>query len=153
VAAVCAARAVDCLSALEWTINSRPVKSAKMNGARQPIQILVLVALLSSAHAADTNFFETKIRPVLVEQCYKCHSAQSEKLKGGLHVDTREGLLKGGDTGPSIVPGDPEKSLLIRALQYKDETLQMPPKKRLPDEVVNDFVAWVKSGAPDPRGG
>jgi hypothetical protein len=89
---------------------------------------------------------------VLVEHCYKCHSAESEKLKGGLHVDSREALLKGGDTGPAILPGDPEKSLLIRALQYKDETLQMPPKKRLPDEVVNDFVAWVKAGAPYPAG-
>lgn len=118
----------------------------------RPLFLLMFGALLST-QAADTNLFESKIQPALVEHCYKCHSAQSEKLKGGLHVDSREGLLKGGETGPAIVPGDPEKSLLIRALQYKDETLQMPPKKKLPEEVVQDFVAWVKSGAPDPRGG
>src|SRR3954469_6795928 len=124
-----------------------------MNRARRCIGVCVFCALIFSTHGTDTEFFETKIRPVLVEHCYKCHSAQSEKLKGGLHVDTRQGLLRGGDTGPAVVPGDPDKSLLIRALLYKDETLQMPPKKRLPDEVVNDFIAWVKSGAPDPRGG
>src|SRR3954453_10287042 len=115
-----------------------------MNTSRRLAEFLVLAAFLFSARAADNDFFESKIQPVLVEYCYKCHSAQSEKLKGGLHLDTRDGLLKGGDTGPAIVPGDPNKSLLIRALQYKDETLQMPPKKRLPDEIVNDFVAWVK---------
>src|SRR5688572_29215530 len=114
---------------------------------------LFALVLSSEVHGADIAFFESKIRPVLVEYCYKCHSAQSEKLKGGLHVDTREGLLQGGDTGPAIVPGEPEKSLLIRAIQYKDETMQMPPKQRLPDEIVNDFVTWVKAGAPDPRKG
>ena len=124
-----------------------------MNNPSRWTAAFAFIGLLFSTHAADTEFFESKIRPALAEHCYKCHSAQSEKLKGGLHVDTREGLLKGGDTGPAVVPGDPEKSLLIRALQYKDETLQMPPKKRLPEEVVNDFVTWVKSGAPDPRGG
>jgi hypothetical protein len=118
----------------------------------RPFLFLLFAAALFSTRAADTAFFESKIRPALVEYCYKCHSAQSEKLKGGLHLDTREGLLQGGDTGPTIVPGDPDKSLLIRALRYKDEALQMPPKKRLPDVIVNDFVAWVKSGAPDPRG-
>src|ERR1041384_3954772 len=124
-----------------------------MNSPRTLARLFVIAALLFSSRAADTEFFERKIRPVLVEHCYKCHSAQSEKLKGGLHVDTREGLLRGGDTGPAVVPGDLDKSLLIRALQYKDETLQMPPKQMLAEEVVNDFVAWVKSGAPDPRVG
>ena len=76
------------------------------------------------------EFFENKIRPVLVDNCYKCHSQQSEKIKGGLLLDTRESLLKGGDTGPAIEPGDVEKSLLIKAVRYTDENLQMPPKRQ-----------------------
>ena len=101
---------------------------------------------------AQLRFFENKIRPVFAENCYKCHSQQAEKVKGGFLLDTREGLLKGGDTGPAIVPGDPESSLLIKAIRYTDPDLQMPPKgKKLPDEVIADLTAWVKMGAPDPR--
>ena len=98
------------------------------------------------------EFFEKKVRPVLVESCYKCHSATSEKIKGGLTLDTRDAVLKGGDTGPSLVPGDPDKSLLIKAIRYTDENLQMPPKdKKLSAEQIADLEAWVKMGAPDPR--
>src|SRR6185436_4153457 len=98
----------------------------------------------------QVEFFEKKIRPIFVERCYKCHSAQAEKVKGGLLLDSREGLLKGGDSGPAIVPGEPEKSILIRAIRQIDE-LRMPVKEKLPDEQIADFVAWVKMGAPDPR--
>jgi hypothetical protein len=98
----------------------------------------------------QVEFFEKKIRPIFVERCYKCHSVQAEKVKGGLLLDSREGLLKGGDSGPAIVPGDPEKSILIKALRQTDE-LRMPVKEKLPDEQIADFVAWVKMGAPDPR--
>jgi Planctomycete cytochrome C len=92
---------------------------------------------------------------VLVESCYGCHSPKAEKgVKGGLALDTKDGLLKGGDTGPALVPGEPEKSLLIKAVRYHDENLQMPPKgKRLPESQVEALVAWVKMGAPDPRTG
>ena len=101
---------------------------------------------------AQLQFFENHIRPVLSESCYKCHSQQAEKVKGGLLLDTREGLLKGGDTGPAIVPGDPEKSLLIKAIRYTDSDLQMPPKgNKLPDTTIADLEKWVKMGAPDPR--
>ena len=72
-------------------------------------------------------------------------------MKANLHLDSRAGLLAGGESGPSIVPGQPDKSLLIKAIRYHDEDLEMPPKERLPDAVVADFVAWVKRGAPDPR--
>ncbi len=103
--------------------------------------------------SAGIEFFEKKIRPILVENCYKCHSAEAEKLKGGFLLDTKGGLLKGGDTGPAIVPGDAERSLLIKAVRYTDENLQMPPKnKKLSPEHVADLEAWVKMGAPDPRG-
>lgn len=94
-------------------------------------------------------FFEKKIRPVFAENCYKCHSSQSEKLKGRLLLDSRDGVLKGGETGPAVVPGDPEKSLLIRAVRYTDKELQMPPKdKKLSERQIADLVAWVKMGAP-----
>ena len=97
------------------------------------------------------DFFEARIRPVLADNCYKCHSAASEKVKGGLRLDTREGLLKGGETGPAIVPGNPEASLLIKAVRYADPDLQMPKAKKLEDDEIANLVAWVKMGAPDPR--
>jgi len=120
---------------------------------------LLLASFFTSSHAADTpdlskdglDFFEKKIRPVLVDRCYKCHSAESGKSKGGLLVDSREGLLKGGATGPAVVPGDPEKSLLIRAIRYKEEELEMPPMDRLTPEMIADFEKWIKAGASDPR--
>jgi hypothetical protein len=112
---------------------------------------MVAAAEAPKPDAEGAEFFEKKIRPVLAERCYQCHSAQSEKLKGGLLLDSRAGLLKGGDDGPIIVPREPEKSLLIKAIRYADKDLQMPPKHQLSEEQVNDFIAWVKMGAPDPR--
>jgi len=79
--------------------------------------------------AAGLAFFEKKIRPVLVERCYKCHSAKSEKLKGGLLLDTRAGIRKGGESGHAVVPEDVRGSLLIEAIRYGDEDLAMPPKE------------------------
>jgi cytochrome c553 len=112
----------------------------------------LLLPSLSSAQQDDgVEFFEKKIRPVLVDRCYSCHSAEAKKLKGNLYADTRDGLLKGGDLGPSVVPGDPDKSLLLKAIRYVDQDLKMPPKGRLSDDVVADFTAWIKRGAPDPR--
>jgi mono/diheme cytochrome c family protein len=103
---------------------------------------------------AQVDFFENKIRPILADTCYKCHNAADGKLKGGLALDTKEATLKGGDTGPAVVPGDPDKSLLIKAITYKDPDLQMPPKgEKLSDAQIADLIAWVKMGAPDPRTG
>jgi hypothetical protein len=113
--------------------------------------ILLGIEFRSVAATEGTEFFEQKIRPVLVERCYQCHNATSEKLKGGLHLDSREGALKGGDTRAAIVPGDPDKSLLIEAIRYENTDLQMPPKKKLAEAVVSDFVSWVKMGAPWPE--
>ena len=98
----------------------------------------------------QVEFFEKKIRPIFVERCYKCHSVAADKVKGGLLLDSREGLLKGGESGPAIVPGDPEKSILIRAIRQTDE-LRMPVKEKLPDHQIADFISWVRMGAPDPR--
>jgi mono/diheme cytochrome c family protein len=119
--------------------------------------ILSSFAIVPPAFAAGDSiaFFEQKIRPVLVEHCYSCHSAEAKKLKGNLYLDSKAGWEKGGDSGaPAIVPGRPEESLLIRTVQHLEEDLEMPPKKpKLPDAVIADLVTWVKMGAPDPRDG
>ena len=89
------------------------------------LSVLSLTAVAADLTPSQVQFFESKIRPLLADNCYKCHSQQAEKLKGGLLLDTREGVLKGGDTGPAIVPGDPEKSLLIEAVRYTNPDLQI----------------------------
>ncbi len=99
--------------------------------------------------AEQLEFFEAKIRPVLVKHCYECHSAKLAAPRGGLRLDDREALLKGGDSGPVIVAGDLKKSPLLTALRYED--VEMPPKGKLPAAVIADFEQWVKMGAPDPR--
>jgi hypothetical protein len=98
---------------------------------------------------AQIEFFEQKVRPVLVERCYKCHSQQADKVRSGLFLDTRDGLRKGGDRGPALVPGDPGGSVLLDALRYQG--LKMPPDGKLSDRVIEDFETWIKQGAPDPR--
>jgi mono/diheme cytochrome c family protein len=113
-----------------------------------------LVSLFAAPNATPSQiqFFENKIRPIFANNCYKCHSAEAERVKGGLWLDTRDGVLKGGDSGPAVVPGDPAKSLLINAIRYTDPDLQMPPKgKKLSDEQIADLTTWVAMGAPDPR--
>src|SRR6266496_3832302 len=103
------------------------------------ISLSVPLVAVSGGAEEGIDFFEKKIRPLLVEHCYQCHSAQSEKVKGGLLLDTREGVLKGGDTGAALVPGDPEKSLLIKAVRYTDKDLQMPSKDhKLADAQIAD---------------
>ena len=106
--------------------------------------------------AEQRDFFEKKIRPVLSDKCYKCHAENAEKIKGGLTLDTREGIRRGGDNGPAVVPGDLKESLLIDAIHYENKDFAMPPKKsggKLPDDVIKDFEKWVQMGAPDPRDG
>jgi len=102
--------------------------------------------------AVDVDFFERKIRPVLVEHCYQCHSQQAVaagKLKGKLRLDSRQGIRAGGETGPAVVPGKADKSLILEALRY--DSLEMPPQGKLPGQVVADFERWIRGGAPDPR--
>jgi hypothetical protein len=104
---------------------------------------------LSRASKAEA-FFQTKIRPVLTNTCLKCHGGKKER--GGLRLDSRAALLEGGDSGPAVVPGAPEKSLLLQAIRQTREDLKMPPGRRLPPDVVKDFAAWVKTGAYWPKG-
>ena len=106
---------------------------------------------LSNEPTADQlTFFETKIRPVLADHCYRCHSADAEKIKGGLRVDGRHALLQGGDLGPSILLEKPKESVFLKAIGWKDTELQMPPKKPLPDAIRDDLTQWVEMGAPWP---
>ncbi len=120
--------------------------------------ILLLTAccvFVRALPAADTRgqeeFFETKIRPVLVAHCYECHSSGSKEPKGGLLLDTREGIRRGGESGSAVVPGELDDSLILSALRH--ESLEMPPEKKLPDSVIADFEKWIRSGAHDPRDG
>ena len=115
----------------------------------------VCLLLCLTAHGKEDltpeqlEFFEKKIRPVLVEHCYECHAAGSKIIQAGLRVDHRAGLLKGGDSGASIVPNEPERSAILKALRYEDA--EMPPKGKLADSIIADFQAWIAMGAPDPR--
>ena len=133
-----------------------------MTSIRTSLALLFGLLVTSTTLAADKtaadrkglDFFESKIRPVLVRHCYQCHSAKAaatKMLKGGLQVDTRIGIRKGGETGPAVVPGQPGKSLLVAALKH--DGLEMPPKKKLPASIVADFEKWIRLGAPDPRDG
>ena len=117
------------------------------------IQIFA-VFLTSEVSAAEIGleFFEAKIRPVLVDKCYGCHSVEAAnrgKLKGGLFLDTKKGIRKGGDTGPAVIPGNVSESLILKAL--RQEELEMPPKGKLSDEIIADFSQWIEGGAVDPR--
>jgi mono/diheme cytochrome c family protein len=124
-----------------------------------PLAILASLVLASAAPltaaqreppAEQVRFFETRIRPLLAEHCYRCHGP--DRHKGGLRLDARQGMLRGGDSGTAlIVTGRPEQSLLIRAVGHQDDTLRMPPKKRLSDRQVADLTRWVQRGAPYPQ--
>jgi len=123
-----------------------------MKRTGRAVALVCLAAFASPLWAANEDpardheaFFELKIRPVLAGTCFKCHGG--DKTAGSLRVDSREALLKGGDLGPAIVPGDLDGSLLIQAVRRGNEELQMPPDKPLPPEVVKDFETWVKRGA------
>jgi Protein of unknown function (DUF1553)/Protein of unknown function (DUF1549)/Planctomycete cytochrome C len=123
--------------------------------------LLIFVILASSVSAGEIDpsgveFFEAKVRPLLVTHCYECHSedaAKSENLQGGLRLDHREGVLHGGESGPAIVSGKPDESLLIKSIRYSDKSLQMPPTQPLSSEEVAILERWVSMGAPDPREG
>ena len=140
------------------------MRSSALRMLAQPVRLGLAFAALACPDAADAaddppaispqarGFFEKKIRPVLVTHCYPCHSdraAAVKKLRGGLRLDSRLGVRKGGDTGAVIVPGKPQQSLLLKAMQY--ESLEMPPKGKLPSRIIADFREWIAQGAPDPR--
>src|SRR5262245_47483214 len=133
---------------------------SRMSSCRSLLALLLLSPLGLQAQERQAapvftregiEFFEKKIRPILSDRCYKCHSG--DKVKAELWLDSREAMLKGGESGPAIVPGDPDKSLLIHAIRHGDDDLDMPPKQAdwLSTEQIRDFETWVRMGAPDPR--
>src|SRR6185503_547817 len=103
------------------------------------------------ASESELAFFEKEVRPLLAEHCYECHSAAKARPKGGLRLDTRAGWVKGGDSGPALVPGDTEASRLVRAVRYTDDELEMPPDGKLSASAIAVLEEWVRRGAPDPR--
>lgn len=115
------------------------------------LSLVGLVASVASANEEGIAFFESKVRPVLVKHCYECHSHESAKLQGGLALDSKTSWEKGGDTGPALTPGQPDKSLLMQAVRYEDENLQMPPKSKLAADEIQSLERWIAMGAPDPR--
>jgi hypothetical protein len=124
----------------------------------KPILWSALFAFLAVAQRASPaepaaqplEFFESNVRPLLADHCYKCHSVHSEKLKGGLLLDSRQGVMRGGEGGPVIWPGNPQKSRLIEAVNYRNPDLQMPPKGKLSDGQIAILTDWVQMGAPWP---
>jgi hypothetical protein len=123
---------------------------------RLPIGLLLLVISVSSpsgsiAAADPVDYFESKVRPILVQRCQKCHGSQ--KREGGLRLDLKSGWVGGGDRGSAIVPGKPEESLLVKAVRYTDDDLQMPPSGKLPEHEIAALDEWVRRGAADPRDG
>jgi hypothetical protein len=127
-------------------VSPRPPNESKVAGPSPETPVVP-----DQITAEQEAFFETRIRPVLANRCGECHAGTAKTLEAGLRLDSRQGLRTGGDSGPAVVPGKPEESLLIRAVRYGDDDLRMPPKGKLPDEVIADFETWVAMGAPDPR--
>ncbi len=109
------------------------------------------VSVCAATPEEGVAFFEKRIRPLLAEHCYECHSASAKKAKGNLRLDSRDGWAKGGDSGPALVPGKPDDSLLIKGVRHWDKDFKMPPDIRLSPALVADLIEWVKLGAPDPR--
>ncbi len=121
--------------------------------------LLTLIAFSAPAIAQSPSpdqieFFESKVRPILVEHCYKCHSAEADEIEAGLVLDTKAGWETGGDSGPTIVPGNLDESLLVQAIRYDEDVVTgMPPKSKLSDDKIAILERWVSMGAPDPRTG
>ena len=110
---------------------------------------LLLAAPAWAQDSAGVAFFETKVRPILARNCYACHSAEAPAVQGALRVDSPELLLAGGNAGPPIVPGKPERSLLMRFLSHEDE-IKMPPGGKLAEEHLAAIGEWIRMGAPVP---
>jgi hypothetical protein len=106
----------------------------------------------AESEGVGIEFFESKVRPLVAEHCYECHSAE-KKVKGGLAMDSKAGWAKGGDSGPVLVAGDPAASLVLKAVRHEDAALEMPPKKRLSPEQIGALEQWIRMGAPYPKGG
>ena len=116
--------------------------------------LVLVIAMNRVAFAEDAKglaFFQKKVLPVLKKHCYECHSAAADEVKGNLRVDTREGLVEGGNNGAAVVPGKVDEGFLLPVLRYEEDDYQMPPEGKLPDKVIADIKKWIEMGAPVPR--
>ncbi|MCA9171195.1 MAG: DUF1549 domain-containing protein, partial [Planctomycetales bacterium] len=140
------------------TQSSTHISNRSVCGRLLRFSLLTLLAVQSCSElvvaqeldAEGIEFFESRIRPVLVEHCYQCHSPEMKAPKGELRVDSRDLLRQGGESGHAVVPGRAEESLILSALKY--EMFEMPPAGKLGDQIIEDFQTWIEMGAPDPRG-
>src|SRR5262249_2258793 len=138
---------------------SRHSRGRRMRSALLACVLLPASALAASAppagpaprapSAADVAFFERSVRPLLVSRCQSCHSSATKK-RGGRLLDSGPAILRGGDSGPALVPGDVQKSLLVQAVRHEHDTLRMPPAKKLSPREIADLEEWVRRGAPFP---
>ena len=126
-------------------------RAHRRRGAWALVAAMACAAPALGEQGEAASFFRKKIEPVLKANCYKCHSQAAPELRGGLRLDTRDGMRDGGDSGPAVVEGDVSESLLITAIKYADDFYQMPPDGKLPEKVIDDFVQWIEKGATDPR--
>jgi mono/diheme cytochrome c family protein len=110
----------------------------------------MLLATTATLAAEEDRAFAESIRPLFERKCFECHSSKAEELKGNLRLETVEQVLKGGATGPAIVPGDTENSFLLRAIRYQEDDFQMPPSGRMTDEEIALVEKWVRSLKPVP---
>jgi hypothetical protein len=143
------------VSSSRGSLHKGPLDHAGLEWSEYPMNLrlsttAVLLAAQAGAQTPAIDLFEKKIRPVLASRCYACHSASSQKVEGGLRLDTGQGITRGGNSGSLIDPGDVDRSLILRALRHTDPSLRMPPGKPLPAEVVADFETWIRAGAPTP---
>jgi cytochrome c553 len=126
----------------------RAQKTPAASGAAAPA---AAKAVVLPADTAGIEFFETKVRPVLAQRCYSCHSHAAKTALGGLYLDSRQAMVQGGKRGAALMPGQPDSSLIVQAVHYTQPDLQMPPAGKLPEAVLADLTAWVKLGAPWPQ--
>ena len=144
---------------ISWkTQNTGPMREtfALVNRIRFGFASALFLFFSTHTFAAETevpkyDFFESRIRPVLIKHCYECHATDSKEVKGGFLLDSQAGLLKGGDSGAAIVHGKPHEGTLVDALRYGD--FEMPPSGKLSEDIIRDFEKWIEDGAPDPRTG
>lgn len=132
-------------------VGAQAVTGQKANTSAKPPKISV-PAPQTAANSAGAEFFEKSVRPILVANCYTCHAKSNDMAQGGMQLDSRAGLLKGGKRGAALVPGDVEKSLILHAISYQDNGLKMPPKGKLSPEEIAALTKWVKDGAVWPVG-
>ena len=121
--------------------------ATRLAAAAIPFGFALSVAV--SVAGEESDHFERKIRPVLIEHCYECHAGDADDIKGGLRLDNPDAMLRGGDSGTAVMPGEPDKSLLLAAIRY--DGFEMPPSGPLDDRIIQDFEKWIEAGAADPR--